>query len=131
MNHDRAAQLIDPATGEPVGWHFVSGNRRIGTHPIGDCASHGPHPTELEARECYAAYLRARIRLDGATLNWGSCEARLGEDSVQHCPQPAKRYARVEGDPYSHAQLCEEHMTVEHATVALGLNGPVGDRWHS
>lgn len=109
--------------GENGGWHYVSLNRR-GGHPLGYCRDHEPHATEVEARECYARYQRDHVRLDSKTENWCGCE-------VEGCDAPTKQRARIEGDGYHSAALCSEHLTVEHAIKALGLDVPAGDSWQS
>jgi hypothetical protein len=106
------------------GWHYVSLNRRRGGYPLGYCAGHEPHATEGEARECYAQYQRDHVRLDSTTSNWCGCE-------VAGCDKPTKRHARIEGDGYHMAALCDEHLTVEHAIAALHLDQPAGDSWQS
>lgn len=120
MNHSTALALADGS-----GWHYGCRNRRLGVRPIGYCADHGPHPTEDEARQCYTQYQRDRVRLDGK-CSWTSCEAGRG---ASRCPDPANRYARIEGDGYAMASLCDQHMTLEAAYEALDLNSPAGDRW--
>lgn len=103
------------------GWRYASLSRR-GGYPLGDCADH-LHDTEAEARECYSAFLRAHVKLDGK-CSWNRC-------SVRGCGNPANQTARVEGDGYRLAVLCPEHLTLEHAYEALHLNGPAGDAWES
>jgi hypothetical protein len=105
-----------------TGWHYASLSRR-GGHPLGGCATHEPHPSEIEARECYAAWQRERIRLDGK-CDWTSCEA-------YGCDSPTRHVARIEGDGYRMACLCPEHLTVENAIHALHLSGAAGDSWQS
>jgi hypothetical protein len=109
------------------GWHYASLSRR-GGHPLGYCTDHAPHPTEAEARTCYQQYLRDHIRLDGGPTSWGNCVARL--DDGTRCKNPANRYATC--GPYSHAHLCDEHLTREHAVIALGLDSDqAGESWES
>lgn len=122
MRHLTAAQREDG-----TGWHYVSMNRR-GGHPLGYCGEHAPHPTEAEARECYARYQRDNIVLNDGNWSWGNCHAR---DEAGRCKHPANKAATVRHDGYTLALLCPEHMTLEHATVALGLDGPAGDAWVS
>lgn len=102
------------------GWRYASLSRR-GGGPIGYCAEHDPHPTEAEARECYAQYQRDNIRLD-STWSWSSCH-------VKDCPNPANKGAQ--SGAYNMALLCDEHHTMEHAIVALGLDTRAGDAWVS
>ena len=127
MNHLTAARK-----GENGGWHYVSLNRR-GGHPLGYCADHEPHDTELEARECYARYQRDHIRLDRGPTNWQDCMAgRTGDRATTvRCPNPTKHYADIEHDGYHLVPLCPDHMTVEEAVKALHLDGPAGDAWQS
>lgn len=104
------------------GWRYASLGRR-GGGPIGNCAGH-LHDTELEARECYAAYLREQVRLDRGNLrSWSGCK-------VEGCDRPTKNAAKVSGD-YGLAPLCDEHLTHEVACEVLGLNRPAGDSWQS
>lgn len=114
MRHISAYKIGD-------GWHYASVNRR-GGYPLGYCANHEPHPTELEARECYAQYQRDHVLLDGRSSNWGGCE-------VPGCDAPTKKHAHIEGDGYLLATLCDEHLTIEHAIEVFGLNEPAGDAW--
>jgi hypothetical protein len=117
VRHLTALQItIDDVTG----WHYVSASRR-GGYPLGYCAEHSPHPTEVEARECYARWQRDHVRLDGR-CSWTSCS---------RCPNPANRYAYVEGDGYTSAALCDQHLTLEPAVQAMHLDGPAGDAWQS
>lgn len=104
------------------GWHYVSLSSR-GGHPIGDCAGHAPHDTEAEARECYSASRRKRVKLDGK-CRWTTC-------SQPECDEPADRVASVEGDAYAFAAFCLPHCTLENAIKRMGLNGPAGDSWES
>lgn len=122
MRHLTAAQK-----GESGGWHYVSMSRD-GGHPLGYCSEHEPHATETEARECYARYQRDNVVLDDGKWSWGDCEHQ--QDGAR-CPNPANRAARIRGDGWRVAFLCPEHMTMEHAIEALGLNGPAGDSWVS
>lgn len=103
------------------GWHYASTSSR-GGYPLGYCAEHEPHATETEARECYGRYQREHVRLDGKTTGWHDCEV---------CKAPAKNVARIDGDGYSHAVLCDEHLTKDHAATVLGIAGLAGDRWVS
>lgn len=121
MRHLTAAQK-----GEGGGWHYVSMNRR-GGHPIGYCADHEPHATEVEARECYNQYLRDNVILNDGEWSWGGCDVREPEK----CPNPANRAATIKGDGFRMALLCPEHMTMDHALKALHLEGPAGDSWRS
>lgn len=109
--------------GEGGGWHYVSLSSR-GGYPLGYCADHEPHATEAEARECYAQYQRDHIVLDAWKHNWCGCE-------VDGCGNPTKSSAKIEGDAYRMAALCPEHMSIEHAVKALGIDGPAGDAWIS
>lgn len=110
--------------GDGSGWHYVSVGRD-GGYPLGYCAEHAPHPTEDEARECYRRWQRDHIRLDVRSSSWHGCEA-------EGCDQPTRQHAGIEGDGYHGASLCPEHLTVEHAVKALGLDDDrVGDAWVS
>lgn len=117
MRHYTAAQK-----GDGPGWHYVSLGR-TGGYPLGYCADHEPHPTEAEARECYARWQRDHVRL-GSKWSWTSCD-------MPDCPKPANRGAKIEGDGYHLATLCDEHLTVENAVIAMGLDQPAGDSWIS
>lgn len=110
----RAAQRVDG-----TGWQYVYGG-----HPIGYCAEHEPHPTEVEARECYSRWQREHITLNHRASNWNSCR-------VKGCDNPARNIAEVEGDSYTMTILCDEHFTTEHAIQALHLDEPAGDRWQA
>lgn len=105
------------------GWHYVSAGRK-GAHPIGYCAEHGPHPTEDEARECYAQYMRDHVRLDCAYRDWSGCD-------VEGCDEPTKQGARIEHDAYRMALLCPAHLTVEDAVRVMHLDRPAGESWKS
>lgn len=118
MNHRTASQHVNR-----TGWHMTEGSRRVGTHPVGYCRDHAPHPTEAEARECYAQYQRDRVREHGTT-SWTNC-------SHAGCGAPARRRFEIEGDGYAAAVLCDEHATIENARTALRLDGPAGDSWFS
>ena len=100
------------------GWHYC-----VGQSPIGYCSEHSPHATEAEARECYGRWQRDHVVLDGK-CSWTSCR-------VKGCDAPANRYARIEGRGYDMATLCTEHLDIEHAVVALRIDGPAGDSWES
>lgn len=127
MNYDGPRQTVDG------GWHYTTSNRRTGTRPIGYCQDHEPHPTEAQARECYGQYLRDNVRLDDPhSWSWSSCDYRVDTENGKpiRCENPANSGASVPGRFIS-VLLCDEHFTIEHATQALGLNGPAGDSWHS
>lgn len=120
MRHHAAYQLPEG------GWHYASVGRR-GGHPLGNCRNHEPHPTEDEARECYAEYRRDHVRLDGGPTSWSNCSVGRGTESK--CDEPANRYAYIQGDGFSMAPLCHTHLTIEDALVVLRLIGPAGDAW--
>lgn len=108
------------------GWHFAA-LHRDGGHPIGDCPNHPPHATEAEARACYRAYQVSQIVLDQGPTSWTSC---LATTEAGRCQNPAQRYATA--GAYKSAPLCPDHMTIEHATRALHLDGlTAGDSWES
>jgi hypothetical protein len=112
MNHYDARQKRGP-DGEVVGWHYTCRNDgRIWA--VGDCRDHGPHATQLEAYECYTAYLlRERLRLDHVDI------------STQHkcteCGTWTSCFASVDDSGYW--PLCDDHRT---ATVVAKLLGTVG-----
>lgn len=114
MIHSRAAQRADG-----TGWHYVKGGR-----PRGYCAEHAPHATEDEARECFGSWQRDHVILERDRFSWSNCYRRP-------CKNPARHGARIEGDGYTLAVLCDEHFTVEDAIIALHIDGPAGDRWES
>ena len=119
MRHHTAAPLTDGS-----GWHYASVHRSRGGYPLGYCADHGPHPTADEARRCYRQWQRDHVGLDGK-CSWTSCD-------VKGCEKPANSYARIDGDGYAMATLCEDHLTIRHALTALGLDGDLaGDAWQS
>ena len=128
MNYDQPRELADKS-----GWHYTTGNRRTGIHAIGYCADHEPHATEAEARECYGQYLRDNVRMDEPhSWSWGSCEyggARRYRREEPACKNPANNGAH--SGSWNMVLLCDEHFTVEHAIVALGLAGPAGNSIHS
>ena len=109
--------------GEGGGWHYVSMNRR-GGHPLGYCDAHEPHPTEAEARECYARWQRDNLELRAECWSWGRC-------AVTGCKAPANNGAEVRTYMGALAVLCVEHFTHEDAVKALGLDKPAGDAWVS
>lgn len=115
MNYDQPRQLKDG------GWHYTTFNKRIGTFPIGYCASHGPHPTEDDARRCYRDYeLNERLRLDTTLGDYNPCE-RPG------CETLTNRAVTIDGWPKW--RLCDEHRTKE---VCAELYGEMaGDSVHS
>lgn len=113
MRHLTAVQL-------ETGWHYASVGRH-GGGPIGNCIDHAPHPTEAEARECYAAYRRSKVTLDLKSSHWADCDV---------CGVPTKTGADA-CDGYGFVMLCAEHLTMEHAIETLGLNRPAGDSWQS
>lgn len=116
--------------GEGDGWHYVSLCRGVG-RPLGYCAEHEPHSTEAEARECYARWQRDHVRISGF-CSWTSCDVGRSPDSTDEpCPNTANRLARIEGDGYHLAALCEQHLTVENAIRVMGLDQPAGDAWVS
>ena len=118
MNHQTAAELADHS-----GWHYVTRNRRTGTHPIGYCRDHAPHATEQEARECYAKYVREnQIRLDGWTSSTQSrCEV---------CGEWTQSAAQVGHVDLVH--LCAKHLNNEGVLKARPhLSEPAGDGWGS
>lgn len=119
MNHLTAARK-----GENGGWHYVSLNRRSGGYPLGYCADHEPHASELEARECYARYQRDNIRLDGKMADWSGCQ-------IPGCDTPTKNLATIRFDGFHSAVLCDEHLTTELAATVLRLDEPAGDAWQS
>lgn len=122
MNQETAAQTPDGQ-----GWHYVSRNRRTGTHPIGYCRDHvdQPHATETEARECYARYRRENLitfdEHDQPTLR--RCE-------VPGCGEWSARSARVGG--YDFVRLCPQHFDAVGVIAARPhLLKPAGDCWAS
>lgn len=117
MNYDQPRQTIDG-----TGWHYTTGNRRLGIRPLGYCRTHEPHPTEEEARECYARYLRDHMKMRAECTNWGNC-------TMPNCRKPARNLA--EAGEWLSARLCNSHFTHDNAIIALGLDHPAGDLWHS
>lgn len=113
MQHRTAKETLDHR-----GFHMV-----VGQHPVGYCAEHDPHPTELEARECFARYQREHV-VAGGKCSWSTC-------MVGDCKQPAENTWRIEGDGYALAVLCTDHNAAEHAIEVMHLNGPAGDSWFS
>ena len=104
--------------GSRKGWHYAQ-VWKSGGGPIGYCAEHEPHDTEREARECFSAWRRDNITLDGKWADWTGCQ-------VEGCDVPTKTFAAVSGE-YRALSLCEEHLTVEHATRLLGADEPAGN----
>jgi hypothetical protein len=102
MNYYNALQL------ETGGWHYVSQNRREGTHPVGYCAQWREdkthvHATEEEARECFRRYL-----LDGQREeeygDWTGCEV---------CDAPTKKGLTARPPLGNGFAFCDEHRTSE------------------
>lgn len=122
MNYDQPRQLATAEGGEAGGWHYTTGNRRTGVHPIGYCAEHEPHATEQGARECYAQYLRDRIELRANAATWTRC-------MIEGCDNPGRNIA--DSGEWHTAVLCDDHFTREDAVTALHLDGPAGDSMHS
>lgn len=114
MNHRTALQKQDLS-----GWHMVVNS----SHPVGYCAQHAPHPTEAEARECFAQYERDHVREQGTT-SWTNC-------MLKGCKNPARRRFGIEGDGYNLAVLCDDHATTENAIIVMHLDQPAGDAWFS
>ena len=127
MRHHTAVEVDLGERGK--GWHYASLGKR-GGGPIGACAEHAPHPTEAEARACYQACLRTRVRLDHR-VSWTSCHFQYGHDAdIPRCPNPTQGAASY--GEYSLTPLCPEHLTLEHALTALGLDkAEAGDSWQS
>ena len=102
MNYDQPRQL------ESGGWHYTTFNRRIGTFPIGYCATEhrdAPHETEDEARRCYRDYeLNERLNLDRTYSSWNQCE-------YPGCEILTNKGAGINGWP--RWLLCDEHRTKE------------------
>lgn len=119
MMHHTAHRLPDGS-----GWHYAATHARRGGHPLGYCAEHPPHPTEAEARECYAQYKRDHLELRDAASSWSDCE-------VKGCKNPANNVAQVRGYMLGLAVLCAEHFTREIAIEVLHLDQPAGDAWVS
>ncbi len=121
MNHKTAAELADHS-----GWHYVTRNRRTGTHPIGYCRDHvdQPHATEREARECYAKYVRENsIRLDAGVTPDQQRKCEVCGAWTQLCAQVG--HVDV-------VYLCEQHRTSEGVLQARPhLMEPAGDSWGS
>jgi len=132
MNYYDALRLEDGS-----GYHYVSQNRRHGTHPVGYCRqwhedkSH-VHATAEEARECFRRYL-----LDGAReetyADWTGCEGLVADDPNdlddmgctinRKCDKPTKTGLTTR-PPLGHGHaLCDEHRTHE---MLERLTGPVG-----
>lgn len=130
--------IPDDADGgpRPEGWHYASVSRR-GGHPIGYCREHPPHPTEADARDCYTAYQRDNVTLDQTLGDWTGCEARTRDHGTTPdrdgilCDAPTKTAAHIRGEGFQLAGLCAEHLTRDHAIVALHLDRPAGDAWVS
>lgn len=116
MRHRTAARK-----GDVGGWHYVDIGRD-GGHPIGHCADHDPHPTESDARQCYARYQRDNIVLDATLGSWTSCAI---------CGAPTKTAAKIRYNGFNIAPLCVDHLSTEHAAAALGLGDTAGDSWQS
>jgi hypothetical protein len=113
MMHRTAREHTDHS-----GFHMV-----VGSAPVGYCGTHAPHPTEVEARECFSRFQRDHVARSG-TSSWSNC-------MVKGCKQPANQTWQIEGDGYSLAVLCDEHSDKEHAIAAMHLEGPAGDSWFS
>lgn len=118
MNYDQPRQL---GSG---GWHYTTFNRRIGTFPIGYCASQhpdAPHETEDDARRCYRDYqLAEQLRDAGEFSSWNRCQA-------QDCEELTNGGMQLGG--FELYILCPQHRTRE---IVAGLYGPLaGDSWHS
>jgi aspartokinase-like uncharacterized kinase len=106
------------------GWVYAMVSRR-GGGPLGYCRDHEstPHATEVEARECYARYLRDKLR-GGGTSSWTDCAA-------QSCPNPANHVWDVVGEWWRSAVLCDEHNDRDTAIATLRLNQAAGDSYGS
>lgn len=102
------------ALGGSGGWHYTCMNDGK-IWPVGDCAEHEPHPTQLEAYECYTAYLlRERLSLDGKLK-------KTERRKCTECDVFTGSFATVDNSGYW--PLCDDHRT---ATVVARLFGTVG-----
>lgn len=103
MNYYDALRLEDGS-----GYHYVSQNRRGGTHPVGYCAqwhldTTHVHATAEEARECFRRYL-----LDG------QCEEEYDDwTGCKICDRPTKKGLTTRPPLGSDHPLCDEHRTPE------------------
>ena len=128
MNYYDALKLSDGS-----GYHYVSQNRRTGTHPVGYCSRYQDdgrgdvidkgenwyrehvHATPAEARECFRRYL-----LDGQREesfgDWKGCE-------WEGCDTPTKKGLTARPPLGRGFALCDEHRTPENLdalTPAVG-----------
>jgi hypothetical protein len=130
MNYDQPRQLQSgPFAGK---WNYTSMNDgRV--HAIGKCWEHRDeyaHDTEDGARACYREYQRSKVTLDARFGDWSGCRFRVAPDRPI-CDKPTKTGADAR-DGFHVEPLCEEHLNLECAYIALGLDGPVaGDSIHS
>lgn len=120
MRHLTAVHL-DATDDSPEGWHYATLGKR-GGGPLGNCATHDPHPTEAEARQCYTDYLAENIDMRENSASWTSCR-------VGGCDNPARNV--VQAGEYNMAVLCTEHFDREHAMQVLHLDHPAHDAWQS
>ena len=109
-----AAELADGG-----GWQYAAIGEDGDGDPIGGCRGHSPHPTEADARMCYQQWRRDHITLDGK-LAAAPCTHR--DHNGRRCQGTATGRAQVAGERHHHAALCPEHLTRQHAIVALGLH---------
>jgi hypothetical protein len=127
VNYYDALQVSDgPMKGK---WHYVSQNRREGTHPVGYCSRFNgdgteksdeeyhahAHETADEARECFRRYLLDGSREESYS-DWTGCE-------YEGCDEPTKK-GLTQRTPLGHGfALCDKHRTQE---VLEELTGPIG-----
>lgn len=115
----KTAVHSDATESRPEGWHYAQ-VWKDGGGPIGFCAEHEPHPTEVEARECWSQWRREHIKFDRVIAGWTSC-------SREGCERPANHAATIEGDPYVFVPLCAWDMNYRTVIEVLGLDQPAGD----
>lgn len=119
MNYYDALALSDGS-----GYHYVSQNRRSGTHPVGYCATwHDDkthvHATPEEARECFRRYLLDGSREESYS-DWTGCEAIIDGEK---CDTPTKKGLTARPPIGNGYALCDEHRTQEQLEA---LFGPIG-----
>jgi len=115
MNYYDARELKDHS-----GWRYTCMNDgRIWA--VGSCAEHAPHPTQVEAYECYTQYLLDnRLRLDG---QYPEAQYRC---EAPECGAWTQRFAEIDHHLYT---LCDEHRTREVVATLLGTVGAAMSSW--
>lgn len=150
MNHYDARQITDgPHAGK---WHYTSGNRRTGTHPVGYCSPwrncpNGCPVKSLDRREnpdCEecgdTGAVKGEQHYHDTEQEARECIRRYVLDNVhpvemgwtdcqvEGCENPARKGFHLGHPRKSIVALCEEHCTTEQLESMVE---PLGQMWAS